>query len=55
MLSPNSKFAKIKDIYRARQKDGDSVDRLSEFSGSEIGGETEDCIIVAPIGGKKRK
>jgi len=47
-ISPNRKFAEIKDIMRSRGEFVEEEDSTSEESGSEIGGETEDCIVVEP-------
>ena len=47
-ISPNRKFAEIKDIMQSRGEFVEEEDSTSEESGSKIGGETEDCIVVEP-------
>lgn len=45
-LSPQSKFANIKNIQRAQIAAGDIEDSSRESSGSDLPSEAEDCIIV---------
>ncbi|KAM7192614.1 hypothetical protein V8F33_008225 [Rhypophila sp. PSN 637] len=47
-ISPNRKFAEIEDIMRSRGGILDNDNGFSTTSESEIGGETEDCIVVEP-------
>ncbi|KAK4205877.1 hypothetical protein QBC37DRAFT_301923, partial [Rhypophila decipiens] len=48
VISPNRRFAEIKDIMRSRGQLVTHDDGFSTTSDSEIGGETEDCIAVEP-------
>jgi len=47
-LSPNSKFASIRSIYRAQMEAGDQIDGLDGSSDHELPSDPEDCIVVAP-------